>query len=147
MLFVERKSMKIRGEKRFYQRVSRPLHVFVLDECKCIYQEGCSFRDVVRLFRFIRFSPARTLLRREWKFNENAGSESRGGEGGGGDKELALNETRSVFYSFNTTPMKGLNFSSRRQFPRKVIMHWCKGKEYETLEGFDVFFVIVKSIE
>lgn len=45
------------------------------------------------------------------------------GEGGGGDKELALNETRSVFYSFNTTPMKGLNFSSRRHFPRKVIMH------------------------
>lgn len=111
--------MKIRGEKRFYQRdayVSRPLRVFVPDECKCIYQEGCSFRDVVRLFHFIRFSPARTLLRREWKFNENAGVCS--GEwkrrGGMGDKGVdeALNENAPYFTRLTNADesVTGLNF-------------------------------------
>lgn len=94
MLFVERKSMKIRGEKRFYVAgdayVSRYVHIFVLDECKCIYQEGCStsFRDVVRLFYFIRFAGAR----RYSAANENS-TKMRGAEGRA--KEPCVeNETR-----------------------------------------------------
>ena len=109
---VERKSMKIRGEKRSrWARAARTypraVHVFVLDECKYIYQEGCSssFRDVVvvRLFYFIRFArwlPGCVGFTREWKFNENrrvfqrkrrwwGGCEKRGGDG---LKKLALNE-------------------------------------------------------
>ena len=75
MLLVERKSMKIRGEKRFRVAgdayVSRYVHIFVLDECKCIYQEGCStsFRDVVRLFLLYSF---RRGARRYSAANENS---------------------------------------------------------------------------
>lgn len=58
LLLVERKSMKIRGEKRFHRLGNvhiAAVHVFVLDECKYIYQEGCSssFRDVACFTLFV----------------------------------------------------------------------------------------------
>lgn len=90
------------------------MHVFVLDECKYIYQEGCSssFRDVVRLFYFIRFArgwwlrrvyPRMKIQRRPGVFqrkNGEGGGSGVGGEKGvGGLKKLALNE--------NVIPLRG----------------------------------------